>query len=642
MRPLLRGLVAAAVPLALAATAGGILTHQVKSRLKGIDSAASFGSVCPGAGWVFVHHLSMPGYGIEAESVWVALEGAPFSPVASSVVITGGSLIPTSPDREHVDGSSLPDLPSIYLQNIILTDGSDLFAMRSSGTDVISLDGDWGSLTLERNGDEFSGVFTDLTGFPMERREIPPMLEGHSVSGFCSGSLGDSTHLSGRITGFDRQQVSALFSYRSFGGSASAEFSMDFSQVGAPALALLDSLSGGAVMTAIPAGSLVVAIDGSDSVLFSTSLSFDSVTVFSESIAPDTFSTSAFLRCSGFVLPASGVLGVDSGLLRLGQAEVNFSLMLFRGGRSRLVLDAWNHSLTGEALTASVPRELMGRLSGLTLTGEMDIAINLILDWDYPDSCDIRIDLDASRLMVGWSPVSFSALRDSGATCTMRDSWGNTMVIGLDSTTNRDFVVYDSLPVFFEPLLCCAEDASFRTHSGFSVYHIRNSIRADMAEGRFVRGGSTLTMQLAKNLFLGRDKTLSRKLQEVFLTWRLERWLSKNRILELYANVVELGPGVFGFNSAAFYYFDKSFGELSVRETAFLVSILPGPSVYHSFGARGELPAYWDAYVERLISICGSRGWLEERLVSEALSDTLIFCGPVTEFGIVHGGSQSN
>ena len=642
MRPLLRGVLAAVLPLTLAAAGRTILIHQVRSRLHEVDPIASFSDVSFATDAVFLGHLSMPGFGIEADSVWITVEGIPFNPVASSVVIRGGSMIPPNRDDDIGLDSQGYDLPPVSAQDIILPDGSIMFACRRSGTDLIASKGSWGEITVEKHGDQFYGVFTDLTGFPMQSSEIPSMLQEHSISGFCWGTLGDSTDFSGCLTSFDGNRASALFEYSSIGGAPRAAFSMDFSQVGEPALALLDSLTRGAVMTAVPAGSLTVSLNGSDSVLFSTSLSFDSVVIFSEAIAPDTFTTSVFLSCSGFALPAAGTLEVDSGLIRLGEAEANFSLTWLRGERSLLVMDAWNNSLTGEDITRSVPSQLMGRLNGLSLTGEMDFFVNLVLDWDHPDSCDINIDLDVSRLQVAWSPVSFSALSSSGATCTMRDSWGNSLVIGLDTLSNENFVVYDSIPFFFEPLLRCAEDASFRTHHGFSEYHIRNSIRADMAEGRFVRGGSTISMQLAKNLFLGREKTLARKLQEVFLTWRLERWLSKDRILELYANVVELGPGVFGFNSAALYYFNKPFTELSVRETAFLVSILPGPSVYHQYGTRGELPAYWDAYVERLISICGSRGWLEQQLVSEALSDTLIFSGPVTEFGTVPRGSQSN
>ena len=106
--------------------------------------------------------------------------------------------------------------------------------------------------------------------------------------------------------------------------------------------------------------------------------------------------------------------------------------------------------------------------------------------------------------------------------------------------------------------------------------------------------------------------------------------MSKNRILEIYANIVELGPGVFGFNSAAMYYFDENAADLSAREVAFLVSILPGPGLYHRYAVQGQLPYHWNSYVNRLLTICGNRGWLDQSVVSEAVADTLIFDGAVS------------
>lgn len=644
MKPGLRVTLAAAVPAALVFTLNFFLTSEIRGRLQDVDPEASFAKLAWGTGAVFLESVTMPGIGLNAESVWVTVGGSIIHPYPEAVVIKGGTLDPFSGgsngNSDEVHGDILP----VSLQNTVLPDGSQLFASRLSGRDVISCEGSWGSIVLTRQEERFTAVFTDLAGLPMQTSGIPPILRGHTVSGICSGTHGNFTEFSGFITGFDHRPAAATFDYRLVNGVPTASFSLDFFQVSEPFIAILDSLSAGAIMTAVPSGSLHVNVRGSDSVFFAASLNFDSISVYSPSVAPDTFSTSAFLQCTGFILPEDCLLSVDSGLLRVEEAETSFDLNCSWGDRRRLVLNAYNNSLSGEAITASVPPQLLGRLRGLSLSGEINYFMTLVLDWDTPDSCDVQFDIDASGLYVAWSPVSFSALRDSagGASCTMTDSWGNSRVIALDGIHNDNFVVYDSIPYFFEPLLCCAEDASFRRHQGFSEFHIRNSIRADMEEGRFIRGGSTITMQLAKNLFLGREKTLARKLQEVFLTWRIEHWLSKNRIIELYANIVELGPGVFGFNSAGMYYFNKPFSALSVRETAFLVSILPGPRLYHRFGTGGTVPAYWNSYLDRLISICGSRGWLDEQLVARALSETLIFNGQVSGSAVDGRGSQSN
>ena len=135
----------------------------------------------------------------------------------------------------------------------------------------------------------------------------------------------------------------------------------------------------------------------------------------------------------------------------------------------------------------------------------------------------------------------------------------------------------DRISPFMEVAVTTTEDGSFRTHHGFSPPAIRGSLIANLKARRFVRGASTLSMQLAKNLFLSREKTLSRKLEEVILTDYIEQILSKDEILELYFNVVEFGPAIYGIGAAADYYFGRTPAELDLAEAFFLASILPSP-----------------------------------------------------------------
>jgi len=121
----------------------------------------------------------------------------------------------------------------------------------------------------------------------------------------------------------------------------------------------------------------------------------------------------------------------------------------------------------------------------------------------------------------------------------------------------------------------------FFSHSGFSAVEIRAAIRESLEEGRPLRGASTITQQLAKNLWLSPSRNPLRKLKEVMLTWQLERELSKERILELYLNVVEFGPGVYGAEAAARSYFGTSASSLTEREAAQLAASLPRPSRWH-------------------------------------------------------------
>ena len=122
-----------------------------------------------------------------------------------------------------------------------------------------------------------------------------------------------------------------------------------------------------------------------------------------------------------------------------------------------------------------------------------------------------------------------------------------------------------------------SEDAKFFQHTGFDWVQMQDSFQTNLEEGKYKRGGSTITMQLARNLFLWRGKSLPRKALEVYLTWRLEQTLTKKRILELYLNVVEWGPGVYGIGEASRRYFEKPPSALTLGESAMLAAILPSP-----------------------------------------------------------------
>lgn len=124
------------------------------------------------------------------------------------------------------------------------------------------------------------------------------------------------------------------------------------------------------------------------------------------------------------------------------------------------------------------------------------------------------------------------------------------------------------------------EDPAFYHHSGVSWEGIRRAAVEDVRRGELKRGGSTITQQVAKNLFLTKEKSWRRKFEETVLAWRLERRLSKHQILEIYLNTAEWGEGIVGAEAAAQHYFGKSAAELTWAEAALLAGILPNP--YHN------------------------------------------------------------
>ncbi len=150
------------------------------------------------------------------------------------------------------------------------------------------------------------------------------------------------------------------------------------------------------------------------------------------------------------------------------------------------------------------------------------------------------------------------------------------------------WVPYGAISVHLKRAVIAAEDAKFLQHDGFDWDGIRKAYEKNVREGEVVAGGSTITQQLAKNLFLSGDRAWWRKAQEAAITLMIEIIMEKRRILELYLNVIEWGEGVFGAEAAARYHFNTSAAELTPDQSARLAAMVPNPRGY----SAGETTAY--------------------------------------------------
>jgi monofunctional biosynthetic peptidoglycan transglycosylase len=149
-----------------------------------------------------------------------------------------------------------------------------------------------------------------------------------------------------------------------------------------------------------------------------------------------------------------------------------------------------------------------------------------------------------------------------------------------DAEAYRVWVPLEDIAPVLQHSVIVSEDASFYYHEGFDWEGIKEAALRNVEAGKLRRGGSTITQQLAKNLYLSSQKTLLRKVHEALITSALERDLSKKRILELYLNVVEWGNGVYGAEAAARHHFGKHAADLSPEEAALLAAMLPSPRSY--------------------------------------------------------------
>ena len=171
---------------------------------------------------------------------------------------------------------------------------------------------------------------------------------------------------------------------------------------------------------------------------------------------------------------------------------------------------------------------------------------------------------------------------DTGLSINVKDANGKhrDWIVGV---RNPSWVPLSRVSPRIIDAVVAAEDDAFFQHDGFNFEELKNSIKADLKKKRFARGASTITMQVARNLYLSKEKTISRKIKEAYLTYRLENTLTKNRILELYLNIAEWGPGIYGISQASGYYFGKGPSELNLNEAALLAVILPNPRYFNPY-----------------------------------------------------------
>jgi len=196
-----------------------------------------------------------------------------------------------------------------------------------------------------------------------------------------------------------------------------------------------------------------------------------------------------------------------------------------------------------------------------------------------------------------------------------------TFVVG---PSNVDFTDLGSIPKHLQWAVLVSEDAGFYVHQGVDFKEIDAAVRDNMKKKKF-RGGSTITQQLAKNLFLKREKTMMRKFREAILAVEIDATLSKRRQLEIYLNIIEWGPGIFGISEASWYYFGKTPAELTPLESAYLASIIPGPYKYNYQFKKKLVSEKWMKRLHNILGLMNETGHLDLGDYYDAQSEDLIF-----------------
>lgn len=259
----------------------------------------------------------------------------------------------------------------------------------------------------------------------------------------------------------------------------------------------------------------------------------------------------------------------------------------------------------------SVPRGFADMLEGLRCDGQMSYEIKGSLDTANMSSLrfDFGADLQTVEIThpgkyinfaVFSAPFEHHARQKDGSLHTFVTGPGSSLWSPLSEISNN-----------FTRVLFNTEDGGFWGHKGFSLDAIKEAMIANLKRGRFARGASTITQQLVKNLFfVEREKTISRKVQEAVVTWYIERKLPKQQILELYLNIIELGPKIYGIRDAASHYFARSPGQLTLLQSLWLASIIPNPRAFYHHFRKGAVSDEWKTYLTWIAGKMFERGSL--------------------------------
>ncbi|GAB4017768.1 transglycosylase domain-containing protein [Spirosoma koreense] len=279
------------------------------------------------------------------------------------------------------------------------------------------------------------------------------------------------------------------------------------------------------------------------------------------------------------VFVGENYVGIDSSsTLHLGQVSAHPFLKYTL--KPTKIYEAQLHtgSMDAQALFNSFPQGLFESLEGMQVSGKLKYDMAVLLDASLPDSVKFSSGMTSEGFRIlKMGQTDFDIINHPFIyTPYEKDKPVRDIVIGPD---NPDYTPLSQISPDLRNALLTSEDYNFFTHKGFNEKAFRVSIATNFKKKSFKRGASTISMQLVKNAFLNRNKTLSRKVEEILIVWLIENQhiVSKERMYEVYLNIIEWGRNVYGIGEASRYYFAKRPSDLNLGESIFLAFVVPSP-----------------------------------------------------------------
>ncbi len=337
------------------------------------------------------------------------------------------------------------------------------------------------------------------------------------------------------------------------------------------------------------------------------------------------------LRGIDLAISARGLLN-DAGQLRVDDAQLDMGALHVRThGTLEETADHFGLALSVDvapaacqALLDSTPQGLLPTVRTARMTGTFGGTSRVVFDTRTIDKLVLDYQID-DRCRMAEVPRELSRERFSSSFTYRTYHPDGTPSDTTTGPSTSNWTDLDGISPFMMAAVLTTEDGAFYKHHGFNHNAIKSSVAANLKARRFVRGASTITMQLAKNLFLSREKTLSRKVEEVILTDYLEQAFRKDDMMELYLNVIEFGPDVYGVTRAAEYYFGRKPEELNLPECFFLASLMPSPVRYGRQRDKGQVSEGWMHHLQTLMEIAAKNGKVSRAELAEGLAEPVVF-----------------
>ncbi|MBL7923558.1 MAG: transglycosylase domain-containing protein [Bacteroidia bacterium] len=298
-------------------------------------------------------------------------------------------------------------------------------------------------------------------------------------------------------------------------------------------------------------------------------------------------------RMNGYA--AADSLGLMKGtVFTMNQLPVSITASYSRKPERRMKLSTEFSTSKAQDLFDAMPGGMFYTFRGFRASGQLHYHLETDIPLGRPEQLVFSSELEKKNFRIeSYGTENFAKIALPFSFLAMDgDRPVRSFTVGPE---NPYFTPLNFISPYLQAAVLTAEDPSFMNHGGFVEESFRESIATNIRQGRFARGGSTISMQLVKNVFLSRNKSVSRKLEEILIVWLIEqnRLLSKERMFEVYLNIIEWGPNVYGIGEAARFYFNKSADELDLAESIFLASLIPSPKHFrYRFDQSGQLKPY--------------------------------------------------